>query len=224
MALSQTAKSNAFDELSLIQLIENEITRDHGVQTMEEALAFWRYVYRMHPLLKRWLQRDVSCNGTATAAVDETVPKYRPTLSMLATAIKQRYDVMLVKMVRTIPQSERLQVGRMHDKDYGRTLLHHAANSGDFSILKVILTLYPSVSENVPVESVKNRFGKSQTPVLRAVRTRDFEGKTVVHHAACSRNLELMRHLILLFPESERSQVLNMLDRYGRTVCVALCC
>ncbi len=33
IALSQTAKAHAFDELSLIMLIENEITRHHNVHT-----------------------------------------------------------------------------------------------------------------------------------------------------------------------------------------------
>ena len=44
MALSQTCKAHALDELSLIIFIENEMTRNHGVQTMEEAIAFWRKV------------------------------------------------------------------------------------------------------------------------------------------------------------------------------------
>ena len=44
MALSLTAKANALDELSLIQLIEHEITRNRRVRTIDEAVALWRDV------------------------------------------------------------------------------------------------------------------------------------------------------------------------------------
>ncbi len=62
MALGQTCKANAFDELSLILLIENEITRHHGVKTMQEAIAFWRKVNdeKEYPLFRPWLERDGS--------------------------------------------------------------------------------------------------------------------------------------------------------------------
>ncbi len=44
-ALNRTAKSNMIDELSIILLIENELTRSHNVQTVEEAMALWKNVY-----------------------------------------------------------------------------------------------------------------------------------------------------------------------------------
>ncbi len=57
LALSQTCKAHAFDELSLIQLIESEITLRHGCQTLEEAIDFLVNVVS-RPLLKKWLERD----------------------------------------------------------------------------------------------------------------------------------------------------------------------
>ncbi len=45
MALSRTAKAHALDELSLILVIENEITRNHKCHTMEEASDFLRGLY-----------------------------------------------------------------------------------------------------------------------------------------------------------------------------------
>ena len=45
MALGQTCKAHALDELSLIMFIENELTRNHRVQTMEEAIALLRKAY-----------------------------------------------------------------------------------------------------------------------------------------------------------------------------------
>ncbi len=53
MALNRTCKTNMIDELSLILLIENEITRNHGVETMEEAIEFWQEVCSENPLLKQ---------------------------------------------------------------------------------------------------------------------------------------------------------------------------
>ncbi len=40
VALSRTCKAHAYDELSLIIFIENELTRNHGVQTMEDAIDY----------------------------------------------------------------------------------------------------------------------------------------------------------------------------------------
>ncbi len=42
MALNRTCKANVIDELSLILLIESEITRSRGVDTKEEAIVFCR--------------------------------------------------------------------------------------------------------------------------------------------------------------------------------------
>ncbi len=57
-------KANVIDELSLILVIENEITRYHGAHTMKEAIDFWQEVCRENPLLKQWLERDGSCSST----------------------------------------------------------------------------------------------------------------------------------------------------------------
>ncbi len=86
IALNLTCKAHAFDELSLIQLIENEITRYHGVRTRAEAIAFLRVVHRRLLLNNR--------RNTVESIII-------PTHEMLSAAAT--YDVMLAKMLRAIP-------------------------------------------------------------------------------------------------------------------------
>ncbi len=83
IALSRTAKAHAFDELSLIMLIENEITRRHAARTMEKAITFLRYLYCERPLLRQWLERD-NCRGIDT--VDDGSMIVIPTQEMLNAA------------------------------------------------------------------------------------------------------------------------------------------
>ena len=91
------------DEQSLILLIENEITRDHGVETMEEAIDFWRQLCQENPLLKQWLERD--CSSSSSNDAEQSI---QVTHDMLADATL--YKVMFAKMLRTIPiQPERFQ-------------------------------------------------------------------------------------------------------------------
>ncbi len=93
MALGQTCKAHAFDELSLIQLIENELTRNrHGVQSMEEAIELWRKVCRGDPLLRRWLKRDCTTAESTSIMI--------VTREMLRAAVS--YDVMLAKMLQRV--------------------------------------------------------------------------------------------------------------------------
>ena len=73
MALGQTCKANMIDELSLILLIENEITRQHGVKTMEEAIDFWINRCRNNPF-KKWLVRD---SRNDAESIENTRKNYR---------------------------------------------------------------------------------------------------------------------------------------------------
>ncbi len=105
MALNLTCKSNAYDELSLIQLIENELTRCHGVQTIKKAKSLWRKVYR-NSLLKRWMNR----NDTTT---DEPI---RVTRQMLSETVFQCFEVMFHKILRAAPEFECLRMVLMNGK------------------------------------------------------------------------------------------------------------
>ncbi len=116
MALGQTCKDNLIDELSLIVLIENEITRDHKVQTKEDAIALWQRVRSEHSsVLKPWLDRD--CTSAA--------PAVNVTRDMLVEAAS--YEVMFAKMVRAIPQLELEQILNQVEEDY--TAIYHAIQS-----------------------------------------------------------------------------------------------
>ena len=196
MALSQTCKAHALDELSLILLIENEMTRNHKCHTMEEAIAFWRMVceyddYQFYYLLKEWLQRDT----TATDAEPIVA-----TVAMLLDAITLGCDVMLGKMLRTIPQSQHLPMMRELEAE-GHFLLHCAANSGNVESLKIILSLYP------------------ESEWLRVANERDnSRGRSALHCAAESGNLHCIRTLLDLYPESERFQAVLVTSNLGETV------
>ncbi len=132
ISLSRTCKTNAFDVLSLILLIENEITRfDLGrVETVEAAIDFLRNIYR-YPLLKQWLERDIN-------RVADSIQITRELLSDVLA-----YEVMLAKMLKTVPtQAERLELVSEQDKKE-RTLLHNAARAGNPESTKTMLAVYP---------------------------------------------------------------------------------
>ncbi len=92
VALSQTAKAHAMDEQSLILLIENELTRSHEVQTMDEALDFLRQVFTRDSMSTQWLRRSTT---------EESI---KVTRHMLHMALIRGYDVMCSKMLRKIPE------------------------------------------------------------------------------------------------------------------------
>ncbi len=190
MALNRTCKANAFDELSLIMLIENEITRHHGVKTMEEATVFWREICHNYVLLKRWLNRD--CGRSRTAGW------IKVTKFMLTDALP--YEVMLSKMLRTTPtQSERLQ--QVSERDpFERTLLHRAALAGNAESIKTLLALCTE-SEGLKTTSMQDR-----------------NGWTALHCAAYSDNPELMKLILANYPESERLQAVSVTDNSGWTL------
>ncbi len=189
MALNRTCKANMIDELSLILLIENEITRYHGVKTMEEAIDFWRKICHKYPLLKQWLGRDGS-------NCVESIPVTRYMLSGAAL-----YEVMLAKMLRSLPtQSERLQLVSRKCAWTGETVLHCAAYSGNPESIRLILALHP------------------ETELLRIVNIQDDYGWVALHCVARSGNFESIQTILDVYPESERLRALNMTNHEGETV------
>ncbi len=186
MALRITCKAHAYDELSLIQLTESELSRNRRIHTIEEAIALWRKVYR-NSVLKQWLERD-SPRKLITV-----------TRNMLSEAVIMRYEVMLPKMLRKIPQSERLSMVQRRDSNQ-MTLLHSAAESGNLESIKIILDLYPELER------------------LQAVKRKDMERKTVLHHAAYARNTLAIKLILPLYPESERLEAVHTEDRDGWTI------
>ncbi len=128
MRLSQTCKASAIDEQSLILLIENEVTRNHKCQTIEEAIAFWVSVCQKHSLLRLWLERDSSAELMTNTSVAQ---------DMVREAVS--YEVMFVKMLRNAPTSNRLEIVNNPRWD----LLHLAACFGNIEGVKYVLSLYP---------------------------------------------------------------------------------
>ncbi len=181
MALGQTCQANMIDELSLILLIENEMTRDHGVKTKEDAIAFWNFVRSDYSLLTEWLDRDY-CSVAADADADASEP-ITVTREMLAEAV--RYEVMFVKMLRTLPRSEQVHIV-CEPNNLGVTTLHAAAFSGNIQTVKTILSFYPECQH------------------LHLVSKRDDYGRTVLHHTADSGSVKMIQFLLGLWPDSRR--------------------
>ena len=226
VALSRTCKANALDELSLILLIENEITRYHGVQTIKEAITFWRGVCR-HPVLKQWLERD--------EIAAESIQVTRNTLPFALP-----YEVILTKMLQTIPtESERLQIVSGQGP-FGKTLLHLAAESDKPVAIKTIIALCPE-SERLQAVSMHNSYGWTalhcaaesgnheavkfilslypETERLRAVSVQNSLGTTVLHCAARSGDIESLNIILALYPEPERERLRaqDLTDRYAQS-------
>ncbi len=91
MTLSQTCKSNAYDAHSLILLIENEVSGEYQIVTVEEVIACWREVCG-DPLLKQWLECD-SCSWSSDGASASSIITAQ---HMQAAA---DYHVMVAKML-----------------------------------------------------------------------------------------------------------------------------
>ncbi len=189
MALNRTCKANMIDELGLILLVENEITRKHGIQAMKEAIDFWRLVRKIYPSLKQWLGRD----NTTTKSI--TVTRY-----MLSDAAP--YEVMLSKMLRTVPtQSERLQLVNEQGA-FGRTLLHRVVESNNPDSIKTVLTLFP------------------ESERLKVLSHEDEHGWTVLHCAARTGNPESIRFLLALYPDREHFYAVKMQTDLGIPLCI----
>ncbi len=206
MALSRTCKANAFDELSLTLFIENEITRYHGVDTMEEAIVFCRKLYR-RPLLRRWLERD-----------------YEPIQVSIAT----RYEVMLAKMLRVVPtESERYQLVSEKDKPGGGALLHDAAKLGNPESIRTVLALYPE-SERLQVLDLEDNYGETAlycAALLGNFKLHCIHFKTLLAVYPESERLQALNrrttHLsetVLHLGARSKVEVIKNLLSYGRTV------
>ncbi len=228
MALNRTCKAHAFDELSLILFIENEITRDHRVETVADAISLLRRVYDK-PLLRQWLERE------SNARTGSIVMSTRDMLSE-ATC----YDVMLVKMLKIVPRSLLVMTVSMQNSNRS-TVLHSAARSGNCTSLQLILNLFPEsqLSEVVSwtdlsgrsvlhyavrsgnLESIKTILAlyPDESKLVRAVCNRDQSGRTALHWAVRSGNPESIRFIgSLLSDESERTRAMCMQDPSGETV------
>ncbi len=218
------------DELSIILLIENELTRSYNVQTLEEV-AFWKNVYTCsNSLLKAWFERDDDASGMTT------------TISRQMLTLAVRYEVMLGKMLRQIPQVEqKLRLVSERDK-FGMTLLHRAAESGNVESIKVILALDPNPEYWLrSIVHVKDTLGgnalhcvaqsgnaraidlilalyPSPEQRLQAVSTMNVMGETVLCRAARSGNIECVDTVLALYPESERLQALCLQEMGRATV------
>ncbi len=162
MTLSQTCKSNAYDTQSLILLIENEISGEYHIETVEEVIACWREVCG-DPLLKQWLERE-SCSLSSDGASVSSI------IGVQHVQAAAGYHVMLAKMLRTIPQAQRLQTVSSPDI-VGMNVLHSAARLGSLESLKVILSSLPDHAQR-----------------LQLVNMRDHSERTVLHCAADSGN------------------------------------
>ena len=224
MALSQTCKAHALDELSLIQSIEHELTRDHKCRTMEEAIDFWKDTYRQ-PLLKQWLDRD-----------RHPLVLVVPSQGMLLAAVP--YDVMFVKMLRLIPRSVCFEVLIEKGKE-SRSVLHRAVNAGKHELVRAIFASLPT-SEHYQAVTIRGSYGMTtlhyagdsgNMECIKTVLDLYPESKyssvlcaqtgyrrTVLHCAARSNNFELIKFLIELIPEAECHRVVEMKDQQGKTV------
>ncbi len=200
MALGLTCKAHAFDELSLIQLIENEITRNHQVSSLEEAIDFLKRLYRLvytveangvldrvprKPLLRHWLERG-----------DNAVESLILTHEVLSAAAP--YEVMLAKMLRATPQSCCFRVMNLRN-DFGETVLHRTALSGNPDSIKAILAFYPKARH------------------IQALDAKDRSDSTVLHCAAISGNSEAIQTVLNVYPESQRLNAVCTQDRSNRT-------
>ncbi len=227
ISLGQTCRANAFDELSLILLIENEITRDHGLSTMKEAIGFWRMVLREKPSLREWLERE-----------DSGAASIRVTQGMLSAAIP--YEAMFVKMLRNLgTETEQLQLVSKANGWTRMSILHRVASSGSVECLKAIIAIHPE-SERLQVAKRQNINGQDalhlaaqsgnaasiklildlypEAERLPAVRSRDGSRETVLHHVANAGNLESLKLVLSLYPESEYKQAVSMQGHDGMTV------
>ena len=193
MSLGQTCKANTIDERSLILLIENEITRDHKVQTKEEAITLLRQVCR-YPMLRQWLERDDLAAVIGTA----TMTKLRQ--DMLSPAASY-YGVMFIKMLRMFPQTERFQIMSEQSDRIGRSLLHSAARSGDIHSIRGVLALFP------------------ESQHMEIVTMRDDKGRTALHWAAFARNPETVKYLLSVMSDDEQCfQAVTMQNAEGENV------
>ncbi len=145
--------------VSLILLIMNEVIRNHGVCTMEEAIDLWKGVYRQRQLRSWAAESSDICSDVMASAV--------------------HYDVTLVKMMRTVPESERFAMVSKPDEN-GVTLLHCAAESGKIEKegLHCILLPAQATPNGFSPSSTHWQSNKEQKQLARCARKRPNNLKT----------------------------------------------
>ncbi len=96
IALSRTSKEHTIDESSIILLIENELSRNHGATTFHEAMSYYWRAHTWHRM-KNWLERESS--------------SMVPDADTLVRA--GHFEVALAKMLRAFPKSQHLKALHM---------------------------------------------------------------------------------------------------------------
>lgn len=179
-------------------------------------------------VLKRWLERDGSTAASMIHIKD-----------MLFEAL--RYEVMLEKMLRTLPEPERFKFVNEQNR-YGWTVLQGAALWGNIASFETILALYPEPQrkqalcthveeQRTLLHCVTNRGDSGDSEFihkilalypeserLQVARICNIEGRTALHHVAESGDIECVRSILSLYPESDRLQAICAQDQYGWTV------
>ena len=173
--------------------------------------------------LRSWLERDSVDVDSSTICIEDM---------MFVAAI---YDVMLFKMMRTVPEVERYGTLRC---GYGRTVLHcTTAISGNtihdivglipeahrFEALsmrdKLGMTVLHWATHSSNPESIKTIFTLlPESQRLQAVCMQDRNGDTILHLAANSQNYETITVVLSVLQEPQRLQAVNVLDRRGDNV------
>ncbi len=167
-------------------------------------------------------------------SIESIVHSYTSVIPLQAAS----YDVMLVKMLRTVPESQRAKIVIQPVRS-GRSILHCAASEGYHESTLTILSFVPEserlriVSERCPtdrssvlhlaaasgnlelVKSILTLYPESER--FCAVTSRDMRQRTVLFMAVISENLELIEFILMLFPEFQRLQVMDMHNSEGET-------
>ncbi len=188
IALSETAKGNHYDERSLILLIENEVTRNHRATTVRDAINLLQSLWNWNSYLKGWMEREG--NGGSILQAEH-----------ILQAVK--YEVMLFKMLRAIPESLRLQFVTDRSTYYERSALHCAAMSGNIESFKAILSIYLQ-SDQFKAMSVRDLIGLEKEGLIGLCDT--------------AYNSEMIQYLLNLLPESQRLPTVKVSDDRGRTI------
>lgn len=230
-SLSLTSRHYQLKPYTLLQLIENEITTEHGLilparehfteqeayQTAIQAfIASCKEYYRLvnnKSVFHSWLNREGL--GSATSHI-------------LCDAADSGYDVMLRKMLKQVPkedwywnkclvsQSKNYYSSMNDDEVYDddlflplqMPLLHWALNSNKVAVVNTVLQAYPAQERLSAIQYINQGENLDY----------DREGNTALHHAARCRHIEALRLLLNMYPQSEHYNVLMTRNALGNTV------
>lgn len=206
IALSRTSKEHAIDESSVILLIENELSRNHGATTFHEAMNYYWRAHAWHRM-KNWLERESS--------------SMVPDADTLVRA--GHFEVALAKMLRAFPKSQHLKALHMVN-EYGYTVLHTAARASNCDSIKLIMALYTDSAHRQALHAlsdVQHTVSYDKDPGFQRselLDLRDYGGYAVLHYAHQSWNLDTIRYILELHTESQLLNVLAMQDRKQKTI------